>query len=341
MRSHIGPDASVRHHLAPLMAFLERPGVTEVCVNRPGEVFYEANSSWRREDVDLDYHWLESLGVAVATYCNNAFDDTSPILSAELPGKERIQFVRPPACEGETIAVTIRKPSDVIRELSQYEAEGCFDHVEAAVDGLTRNEFALQELLDARKYGEFLRLAIALGKNIVIAGATGSGKTTFMKGLMQLIPRDERLITIEDVRELFLPHHPNHVHLFYPAEAPKEGAIVTPAKLLRCCMRMKPDRILLAELRGAEAFDFVDICESGHGGVITSMHAGSAAQAFDRLVKMVLKNSEGQHLPHNVIRNMLYSVIDIVVHFENDTKGGKGRHITEIWYEPMKKREIT
>jgi len=141
---------------------------------------------------------------------------------------------------------------------------------------------------------------------------------------------------------LFLPSHPNHVHLFYPSEAKEEeNAPVTSASLLRSCLRMKPSRILLAELRGGEAFDFINVAASGHGGSITSLHAGSPLLAFERLALMVLQNRQGRTLPYPVIRRLLYLVVDVVIHVHNDVESDAGRHITEIWYDPMQKRVQT
>src|SRR5262249_31899235 len=155
-------------------------------------------------------------------------------------------------------------------------------------------------------------------KVIVVAGETGSGKTTLMKALVREIPAAERLITIEDVRELFLPDHPNRVHLLYGSEASEEkGDVVTGAGLLRSCLRMKPTRILLAELRGGEAFDFLQVCASGHEGSLTSCHAGSCALTFERLALMVLSNRQGRTLPHAVISRLIHQVVDVVVHVHN------------------------
>lgn len=214
---------------------------------------------------------------------------------------------------------------------------GLFKHIKPVSTGLTSAE---RELLELRSTGDtlgFLRRAVQLDKVIVVAGETGSGKTTFMKALMQEIPRNQRLITIEDTPELFLPDHPNHVHLFYKSEANEEdGAIVTPASLLKSCLRMKPTRILLAELRSGETYDFLNVAASGHRGSITSVHAGSCDLAFERLALMVLQNRQGRQLPYPVIRRLLHLVVDVVVHITNDTdEGGFGRNITELWYDPV------
>lgn len=330
---------SVNFHLEFAKTWMEDPEITEICVNRPGEVFCERGNVWEYHKApELTQEHLESLATATAKFANNDVSENSPILSAILPGGERVQIVLPPACEHGTVSVTIRKPSFDIRTLDDYENQGFFNYIKPITGDLTPDEKELLQLKNDGNYTDFLRKAVQLEKVIVVAGETGSGKTTFMKALMQEIPTDERIITIEDVPELFLPNHPNHVHLFYPSEAKEEeGAPVTAASLLKSCLRMKPSRILLAELRSGETFDFINVAASGHGGSITSCHAGSCELTFERLALMVLQNRQGRTLPYHVIRRLLYLVVDVIVHVHNDV-GGQGRHITELWYEPERKR---
>jgi type IV secretion system protein VirB11 len=337
-----GRDTSVRQLLKPLERWLEEEGVTEICVNRPGEVFIEKASSWERFDVpDLTMDALESLATAVSALAGQDINEGYPMLSAVLPGRERVQVVCYPACEQGTLSLTIRRPSFGRRTLNEYKEQGFFAHIRPVSEGLTPVESDMKALLDAGDYMQFLRSAVQHEKVIVVAGATGSGKTTFMKALMQEIPTHQRIITIEDTPELFLPDHPNHVHLFYPSEAKEEeNASVTAATCLKSCMRMKPDRILLAELRGGETYDFVNVCASGHGGSITSLHAGSCEMAFERMALMILQNRQGRTLPYDVIRRLLFLVVDVVVHVHNEiTLPDVGRHITGIWFDPMKKRQ--
>jgi len=338
MSGPIDRTASVRYLLdAFARPYLDDDSITEICVNRPHEV-YCLSSCWQRHEVRVDQNHLESLALSVARFVGDDLSDTRPILSAILPDGERIQIVRPPACEHGTVSVTIRKPSTTILTLEQYQSQGLFDHLQPVHAALTPDESNLIAIKERGDVRNFLIEAVRLGKVMVIAGETNSGKTTLMKALMRQIPASQRIITIEDVPELFLPLHPNHVHLFYQAaSADAASSEVTATALLKCSLRMNPDRIMLAELRGGETYDFLNVAASGHGGSITSCHAGSCELAFERMALMVLQNSQGQALPYAVIKRLLMLTVDVVVHMNNEM-GGRGRYISEIWYEPMARR---
>ena len=166
-------------------------------------------------------------------------------------------------------------------------------------------------------------------KNIIVSGATGSGKTTLTKALLLEIPADERLITLEDAAELRLDGHPNAVRLFYSKD--EQGlARVTPKKLLEACLRMRPDRILLAELRSDEAYYYLRNVNSGHPGSITSVHASSAMLAFEQLTLLVKESPAGRDMPRAEILGLLRQLIDVVVQcaVKDST-----RLVTEIWFK--------
>ena len=152
---------------------------------------------------------------------------------------------------------------------------------------------------------------------------------------MREIPSSERLITIEDAPELVLTDHPNHVRLFY-SKGDQGQARIAPRHLLEACLRMRPDRILLAELRSDEAFEYLRNANSGHPGSITSVHASSADLAFEQLTLLVKQSSGGSDLPRADIKSLLYLLVDIVVQFG---VVGHERCIQEIWYDPARKRE--
>jgi type IV secretion system protein VirB11 len=282
--------------LRPLRELLDAPGVTEACVNGPGQLFIEATDGWHIVPAPaLTLERCLSLANAVATYCDQQINQERPLLSATLPTGERIQFAIPPAVSRDTVSITIRKPTQLIKRLDDFERERLFEHLTDRV-GADRHslllELELLQLKTARRYADFLRLAVRRHQTIVVSGRTGSGKTTFMKGLIEEVPKDERLITIEDTAELTLPSHTNVVHLFYSKDG-QGTARVTAKSLLEACLRMKPDRIFLAEVRGDECFHFVRLAASGHPGSITSVHAGSCALAFEQMALMIRESGAG------------------------------------------------
>jgi type IV secretion system protein VirB11 len=318
--------------LAPL---LSEDGVTELCINQPREVFVETPAGWRRESIPYaDFNWCAGLAKLVANSTHQRIDPTCPLLSGSLPGGERIQVVMPPATTMGCIAIVIRRPSLETWSLAELSARGIFRNTRRAVGALDEVERELLHLLATGDYRAFMRLAVLSRKNILVSGPTGSGKTTWTKALIGEIPEYERLITIEDARELVLDRHANHVRLFYSKD--DQGvARVSPKKLLESCLRMRPDRILLAELRAEEAFDYLRNVNSGHPGSITSVHASSAELAFEQMVLLVKQNPAGRDLSRQDIKCLLYRLIDVVIQFGVESHE---RYIKEIWYDPERKR---
>ena len=327
--------SSLELMLRPLKPYLASSDITELCINRPGELFVETRAGWRRESLPFaDFDWCRRLAKLIANSTRQRIDEESPILSASLPGGERVQLVLPPATTPGCVALTIRRPSDSVWSIGELAASGIFRATRRASEVLDATETELLRLLEVQDYETFMRVAVRSRKNIVVSGPTGSGKTTYTKALIREIPAEERLITIEDARELALDGHPNHVRLYYSKEDQGQ-AHVTPRQLLEACLRMKPDRILLAELRADEAFDYLRNVNSGHPGSITSVHAASAELAFEQLVLLVKQSRAGSELARADIKSLLYLLVDIVVQF------GVERHerfIKEIYYDPARKR---
>jgi type IV secretion system protein VirB11 len=321
--------------LQALRPLLADPEVTEVCINRPLEAFVETRSGWRHQSLPFaDFDWCRRLAKLVAHSTRQRVDETSPLLSASLPSGERIQIVLPPATTLGCVAITIRRPSDKVWSIDELAARGIFRTARPASQALDATEAELLRLLAAGEYEAFMRLAVKARKNILVSGPTGSGKTTWTKALLREIPSDERLITIEDAQELVLERHANHVRLFYSKDDQGQARI-TPKQLLECCLRMRPDRILLAELRAEEAFDYLRNVNSGHPGSITSVHATSAELAFEQLVLLVKQSPGGRDLARGDIKSLLYLLVDVVI------QCGVERHerfIKEIWFQPARKR---
>jgi type IV secretion system protein VirB11 len=340
-------DAPLRQALRPLGTYL-RPGVTELVINRPGEVVAESDTGWERvADPAITLEWLRELVQLVATYNSAVCDEEHSILSGVLPDGQRIQIVTPPNVEPGSIAVTIRIPSETTRTREDYEAGGFTDELPVGEKRelsererqLPVDDRKLLELQLAGKWWDFFGAAVELKKNIVISGKTGVGKTTFTRTIIEYIPRHERVITIEDTRELTLPNHPNKVHLV-ATEAH------TAVDLLKSCMRMKPDRILLAELRDSTALEFISTASSGHPGTVTTVHAGTCPQAFQRLARLVRQSPDVGTMTQAEIMALLRATVDVVIQMHvretSDPVNGtirKKRIISEVYYDPLAARQ--
>lgn len=323
------PDKALRQYMAPLSELLSGE-VTEVCVNRPGAAWTESSVGWQRHDLpELTLPVLKQISALIANFNKVPFREDTPYLSGTMPDRERVQLVMAPATTEGTISFTIRKPSMTEKSLEELEAEGSFAGARMAREGLTDTDMELVRLRNEGRIREFLELAVVSRKNILLAGATGSGKTTVMRALVTRIPHSERVITIEDAHELFMEGHPNKVHLFYRSPRPGEPG-PTAQEALKSCMRMKPDRILLAELRGPEAWDYMDSLNTGHPGSLSSIHANGALDAMSRLVSLLKSSPAGRDLDPGYLQQMCFETIDVVLFY-------KKRKLQEVYFDPNRR----
>lgn len=284
--------------------FLQDDSINEIAYNGGNVIWTEdIAGNWQSHESQIDLSAALAFGNASAAFKKDTLDKTKPILSCVLSTGERVQVVIPPACKDGYASITIRKPSKTRYTITDY----------------LHNQSLDESLAD------LLKKSIEAGKNLIICGETGSGKTTFMKTLIDFIPLEERIITIEDVEEIKFYKHKNFVQLFYPSEAKSTDA-VNSTTLLKSCLRMKPSRILLAEVRGAETYDFLNVISSGHNGSMTSCHAGSVKTAYDRLVMMSMQNPQAMALGKDMIMDIVKNVIDMIVVFKREH--GK-RQVTE------------
>lgn len=329
--------------LAPLDRFLKDKSLFEIVINRPGEVLTEGMEGWQTHAVpDLTFDRLVRLARGVASFSHQAIDEQNPILSATLPGNERIQIVIPPATPEGTVSITIRKPSTSTFTLDELEKKDLFAITENVGSGFRRppedalqlssTDLALFTHLRSGDHVRFLREAVRMRQNILISGATGSGKTTLSKALIAEIPLDERILTIEDTPELVIPHE-NCVRLYY-SKGGQGKARVGARELLESGLRMRPDRILLQELRDGTAFYYVRNVNSGHPGSITTVHASSAMLAIEQMTLLVKESEGGQDLARDDIRSLLFTLVDVII----QCKRVDGRfRVTEIYFDPFKK----
>jgi len=325
-------NALVSDILGPLLPILGREDVTDVCINGPGLLFVESTRGWERIAAkNLTATWLRSVAKAVASSMTAAIHEHAPILSGHLPTGERIQIVLPPAAQ--QISITIRRPSSRTFTLAELEAGGSFAPLQDGQGGANdHRENARKHLMGWREreggIKEVLAEMVKQRLNVIISGATGSGKTTLQKAMIALIGAHERLIAIEDAYELVFPQ-PNVVRLLYS----REGSGISPVtakELLVSCLRMKPDRILLAELRDEEAYYYLRNVNSGHPGSITSIHANSAQGAIEQLMLMLRQSSAGAGLTREDIRALVTSLVDVIIQMER-------KQLTEIHFLPRGK----
>jgi type IV secretion system protein VirB11 len=336
-RSSTTPEQLVlARYLEPLHSYLADPSTTEIAVNHPGVVFTEGTSGWRSWAVpELSYEHLTRLSIAAAAMTRQDIGPEHPIVSTVLTSGERCQIVMPPAVPAGTVSLTIRKARLGILTLAAFEASGSLGDVRVASDRPDPDEENLIRLRDSGQWRAFLEGAVQARRTIVVAGATGSGKTTLAKALVACIPMNERLVTVEDTPELVVPQT-NHVRLLYAKDG-QGVSKVGPRDLLESCLRMRPDRILLQELRdGPTAFTYLRAVTSGHPGSITTLHADSAMLAFEQLGLLIRQSEEGRDFARTAVERLLDLSIDVVVHMSRRD----GRHrITEIHYEPLRKRQ--
>lgn len=321
---------ALQSFLAPIRNMLDKEGVNEVCVNRPGEVWTEIKGTTYRDEVpELTLSHLMALGKLIAQSTAQEISEEKPLLSATLPEGYRIQVVFPPACEVGTVAMAIRKSNPLKMDLEQYEALGAFQSTMTSEQVDPANTM-LKTLMDEGRIKEFLTAAVQAKKNIVISGGTSTGKTTFANALFRSIPLEERLITVEDAREIQLDH-PNRVHLMV-SKGGQGRAKVTVQDQIEACLRLAPSRIIVGELRGAEAFSFLRAVNTGHPGSIATLHADTPALAFEQMVMMVMQAGLG--LGRDEILRYIKGVIDIVVQLKRGERGR--RYVSEIYFDHAK-----
>ena len=275
--------------LRPVMGLLDDESVSEVMVN-PGAVFVERGGRLERVvGVALDPKHIRQAALAIARSQGDDISAERPLLDARLPDGSRIAAALPPCSFGGP-ALTIRK--------------------------FARKRLALDDLVSAdcvsEGIAEEVRRSVERRRNVLVSGGTGTGKTTLLAAIARLIPADERVVTIEDTVELQLDH-PNLIR--FEARRQTDGAsAVTVRDLVRAALRHRPDRIVLGEVRGGEAWDLLQALNTGHDGSLSTLHASSAANALKRCTSCVLQAGIG--LPWEAVQDLVGDVVDVVLHLE-------------------------
>lgn len=334
-----GRDTTVRSLLdkVGLATLLALEGVTEIAVNKPLEAWTKTKDGWRFHDLpELSFERCQRLAKAVAFLNKKAeFGPSLPMIPSLMPGGERTQINIEPAVTPETVAFTIRIPSQQRFGLSDYERFGTFKNFRATAGyteapaevPLEPHERELLRALHERDVPQFLRLAVLHRLNLVFVGGTGSGKTTLMKCVADLVDPGTRVGTVEDTHELPLPLHKNAVHMFYSDRWPAKECV-------RASLRMMFDRVYLAELRGDETWDYLTLLNTGHQGGMTSVHANGSVAAYPRIATLIKASEVGQKMDYDYLLREAQQTIDVTL-FMNECK-----ELAEIFYDPVRKLKL-
>ena len=292
--------------LGPIDAFMRDPSISEVMVNAPDEVYFEREGILYLSDVRFrDHSHIMRVIERIIAPIGRRVDEASPMVDARLPDGSRVNVVIPPVAP-KSPTITIRK----------------FRADKLSMDDLVRAGTLTQEMV------EFLAACVRLKMNILISGGTGTGKTTFLNALSAFIPDSERIVTIEDPVEMKL-QQPHVVSLeARPANIDGKGEIAQ-RDLLRNTLRMRPDRIIIGEVRGPEAFDMLNAMNTGHEGSLSTIHANSPRDALARIENMVLMAN--LELPDRAIREQMASALHLIVQLARFTDGVRRvTHVTEV-----------
>lgn len=313
---------ALERYLDPFIELLNDPEVTEICINKPYVVCYEVRRRFSFCVVQiLSFEFLNSLAALVAEFNNKNFP--SALISGVLPGGQRIQIVMPPAAEKGKIIISIRCHQSREMTLDDYLHSGAFTVTAPSV--VNEDELKLQKLYQEKDYHSFIRHAIHARKNILISGGTGTGKTTFLNACLNPILEEERIITVEDTREVRVVHR-NAVHLLFNEENSEINAL----NIFKACLRLRPDRIFLSELRGHEVWPFLRAANSGHPGSISTVHANSPGGAISQLVFMM--QQAGSTSNEEQIRDYIKSIIDVVIQLKRAPDSERFMHVSEVWF---------
>lgn len=299
-----GGSAYLDAYLQPFRQWLDRDTVTEILVNRPGEVWIEDSSRpgiERIEDAAIDDRLVKRLAEQVARVSHQGINREHPLLGATLPDGARVQFCGPPATRRHW-AMAIRRHRRLDLPLDAYDTGPIRVATPAPAPDAALHPIA------------FLRAAIAARKTILISGGTSTGKTTFLNSMLGEISPEERVVLVEDTPELRLPGV-NGVGLV-AVKGELGEARVTPNDLLQAALRLRPDRIVLGELRGAECVSFLRAINTGHPGSFSTIHANSPRGALEQLALMVMQTGIGLSRADTI--EYAASVIDVVVQLKRD-----------------------
>lgn len=294
---------TLRKFLLPVAPFLDDPTVSEVMINGPKEIYIEREGKIEETGITFDdEELLHAAARNIAQYTNKRVDELTSRFDSRLPDGSRVHVVMP-RCSRKGLCIAIRK--------------------------FSKSTFTLEKLVErgalSPQAEEYIELMVALEKNLIVSGGTGTGKTSFLNAVSGKIPRTERILVIEDSSELQLQQP--HVLPFETAAADRHGfGAVSIRDLFHSALRMRPDRIIIGECRGGEALDLIQAMTSGHGGSMSTLHANTPIDGLHRLETMALMS--GVEMPLTALRAQVASAVDLIVQLNRMSDGR--RMVTEI-----------
>ena len=280
----------IRQALAPLEPHFKTKDLVELCINKPYEVWLETRNGWiSKTDKKLSLEWFHDFSTIIATHSEQKFDDFNPILSTHIPHYGYRLQVTGGALVDSKMSLSIRVGTASLYPLDSY----------------------MNEIESNR-----LRNAVLSSKTVLVAGGTSSGKTTFLNSLVDIIPHDQRIIAIEDTKELIVPHK-NFTRMM-KSKSGTDLAKTTYKDIINACMRLRPDRLLMGELDIENTMPFLRIINTGHGGSLATVHADSTAGAIDAIVLNArLSGAQGSD---DDIRRYALNSIDAIVHLHRESR---------------------
>jgi type IV secretion system protein VirB11 len=311
----INGSTTLEYLLRPIADLMAAPRVTEIVCQQPGEIGFEQAGQWHWRDIpEFDFRRLDAIGLLAGSLLSKRFDPAAPICLTTLPGGQRASIVRPPAVAPGTISLTIRIPSKQVHTVHDSGFGELVREAETRIDRVDPVDDELLSLYRAQEWAAFFAAAVKARKTIAATGSVGSGKTTLLHRLGREIPSDERLVTIEDTAEFGDLPLRNRVSLFYGA------AGVTAEEAVETSLRLRPDRIMLQELRSAEAFAYLRALAAGHPGSLTTWHA-NGDDPWTPLSLMAKQHPAGREVPDDKLEKIVKGLIDIVAYCRRDHRG--------------------
>lgn len=344
---------TLNHHLGIFDKWYNDPTINEISINdEANTVWLWRGGVWVSEYApEITFDNLLALANVTSNFTDNQLDERNTSISGRLPDDSRIEITIPPGCPKDTIYLNIRKHSSANFRLQDFVRQDYFvntKHVfnysvpeaerERLYQYLSADQAYAYDLAKNGQWVEFITSMMELqGFNGLISGGMGTGKTTFLRSLVELISPKEVIITVEDTGEIPLPNHPNHKHLFFTRgqENKKTKMGATPKEALQTVLRKTPNRVILGELRGDEAFNFVQqVLNMGLNGTLSTIHANGSKLALTRLAGLIKSSEEGKSLSYVEIYELIYDLLHYVIQIKFDTEIER-RSASEIYFDPI------